>query len=298
MRAWLNEREITGLCLQISVDKNIDAAGAECHVKAICLPDSESLPRLNPSCGEQIRIEEAGKTLFFGRVERAAFDAAAGVLTLDCIDPAATLARNQCYGPYLGTPAEITAQICRDCGLTPGTLWEGDGEETRVDAIFGRNAFRAICRLYQEECVTEYRDGGVCVAPRGVRKASLEHTRLLGWIARQSATSVVNRVQLCRNGEVEAQLTDEESLRQHGLRQVTDAPDADAETEEEQMRAMLRGEQREARILLDGWNGIRCGEVLTPDKPEWGAAGDYLVTEVTVCCKNGRITTELGMVSL
>jgi len=122
MRVWLEQQEITGLCLQTVIDKSADSAGAEAEITLVCAPMDSRLPRLDPACGQQVRVTQERESLFFGRVERVSYDAAALRLTLLCYDPAALLAKYQGRGPYEGTPNAIVRELCRECGLEPGEI--------------------------------------------------------------------------------------------------------------------------------------------------------------------------------
>ena len=42
---------------------------------------------------------------------------------------------------------------------------------------------------------------------------------------------------------------------------------------------------------------VKCGQIVTLDKPLMGVYGDYLVERVAWQCKGGLTTTQLGVVS-
>ena len=178
MRVWLEGREVTGLCIRTAVEKHLDGAGAEAEIAMVCAPTDSRLPRLDPACGQRVEVRQQGETLFFGRVERVSYDAAALELTVLAFDPVSLLAKNHCRGPYLGTPQSITRQLCRECGLEPGDIWPGDGQEVRLGAACGRSAFRTICSLYDGRCVLDWRDRKVDLYPRGVSRAVLASGQL------------------------------------------------------------------------------------------------------------------------
>lgn len=186
MRIWLNEREITGLCTRVIVDKNIDAAGAEARIRAVCAPEDSRLPGIDPACGDQVTVEEDGETVFAGWVKTVKYDAAALMLVIECRDPAALLARWECREAYKGTAAGITRQICRECGLEAGEIWETEGE-LRLPAAAGRSAFHAIRKLYDGGCVVDFRDGAVNVRPAGEYRGVLQSGRLCGLTAGNAA---------------------------------------------------------------------------------------------------------------
>ena len=78
----LEQQEITGLCLQVVIAKEADSAGSEAEITLVCAPMDSRLPRLDPACGQQVRVMQEGEILFFGRVERVSYDAAALRLTV------------------------------------------------------------------------------------------------------------------------------------------------------------------------------------------------------------------------
>ncbi len=298
MRVWLEDQEITGLCIQTVIDKDIDGAGAQGEVTLVCAPMDSRLPRLHPACGQWVVIreaEKAGEELFSGRVERVSYDAGALALTLLCFDPASLLAKNQCRGPYQGTPQEIAAQLCRECGLQPGEIWPGDGQPVKLAAVCGRTAFRAIQSLYERPCMVEYQAGRVIVEPRGNSRAVIGGGRLIGLTSRNSMEQVFTRVQVYGGGKMMAQADDFAGQNQYGLRQKTEYlsriyPDA-----ESQAQAGLAGASRQARLALTGRSPVRCGQLVTLDKPLMGVYGAYMVTQVTWRCRDGQTTTELGV---
>lgn len=298
MRVWLEEQEITGLCTAVTVDKNIDAAGAVGEIRVICIPEAAVLPAVDPACGQWITVKDGTETVFSGRTESVRFDAARRTLILRGYDPAGLLARCQVFGPYRGTPADIAAAVIRDCGLEPGTVWNGGGEQTFLAGMCGVSAFRALCGLYPEGCVTACEDGRIHVLPRGSERKTLNSAGIVSIVSRNSGEKLVNRVLLCADGKVTAGFTAEDSLREHGLRQVTVPFAAGFLSPAETAQECMHGVDREARVTLAGRSDIRCGQLVTADQPRRGVFGTYLVTESKLCCEGGRITTELGMVSL
>ena len=298
MRVWLDDTEITGLCTRVTVDKEAAAAGAEAEVVLVCAPMDSRLPRLDPACGQWVNVRQEGELLFTGRVEQVSYDAARLALTLLCFDPASLLAKNHCRGPYTGTPAQITRQLCQLCGLEPGEIWEGDGQTVQLSATCGRNCYRTVRSLYDEACVVEYSQGRVNVYPLGGRQAVLSSGQLVGLTARNSAQEAVNRVRVYSNGKLAAQHTDEQGLLQLGLRSRDEYLSLQYPSAQEQAKAGVQREARQARLTLTGRSPVKCGQCVTLDRPLMGVYGTYLVTQVTWRCEKGLTTTELGVESL
>ena len=298
MRVWLEEKEITGLCTRITIDKSMDAAGAEAEVTLMCAPMDARLPRLDPACGQWVTVREEQEELFSGRVERVSYNAAALSLTLLCFDPASLLAKNQCRGPYRGTPEALTRQLLAECGLSAGSIWAGSGKLVELGAIYGRNCYRAIRSLYEDQCVLEYREGRVHLYPKGGSRAVLESGRLVGLTARNTAEEAVTQVKVYRNGRLETQYTDPVGVQQLGLRCRTEPMSFLYENALQQAQAGLKGISRQARLTFTGRSPVKCGQIVTPDKPLMGVYGDYLVTQVVWQCEKGLTTSELGVESL
>ena len=298
MRVWLDRTEVTGLCTRVTVDKEAAAAGAEAEVVLVCAPMDSRLPRLDPACGQWITLRQDEELLFTGRVEQVSYDAARLALTLLCFDPASLLAKNQCRGPWRGTPASITRQLCQLCGLEPGDIWEGDGQEVYLSAACGRSCYRTIRSLYDDACVVEYSDGRVNLYPMGARQAVLSSGQLVGLTARNSAQEAVNRVRVYSNGQLAAQHTDEAGVLQLGLRSRDEYLSLQYASAAQQAKAGVAGETRQARLTLTGRSPVKCGQVVTLDRPLMGVYGRYLVTQVTWTCEKGLITTELGVENL
>ena len=298
MRVWLEEREITGLCIRVAVEKALEGAGAECEVRLACAPMDSRLPQLDPACGQWVAVTEADETLFSGRVEQVSYEAATLQLTMLCYDPAGLLAKNQCRGPYSGTPRQITEQLCRECGLEPGEIWEGSGQDVRLTAACGRNVYRTICSLYDNQCMVDYGQGTVRVYPIGQSRAVLSSGRLVGLTARNTAQETVNQVQIYRKGQLEAQCTDEQAVARLGLRRRTEYQSLQYEDGESQARAGLKAVSWQARLVFTGRSSVKCGQIVSLDKPLMGVYGDYLVNEVIWVQEKGLITTELGVSSL
>ena len=298
MRVWLETTEVTGLCTRVTVDKEAAAAGAEAEVVLVCAPEDSRLPRLDPACGQWVHVRQEGALLFTGRVEQVSYDAAKLALTLLCYDPASLLAKNHCRGPYIGTPAHIVRQLCQLCGLEPGEIWEGDGQTVQLNTACGRSCYRTLRSLYGDNCVVEYRDGRVNVYPPGGQATVLTGGQLVGLTSRNTARETVTRVRVYSNGSVVAQCTDEGGLLQLGLRSRDEYRSAEYATAEEQARAGLRREARQARLIFTGRSPVKCGQLVTLDRPLMGVYGTYLVTQVTWNCESGLLTTELGVESL
>lgn len=298
MRVWLEEREITGLCTRVTVEKSVEAAGASCEVLLVCAPMDSRLPRLDPACGQWIAVTEERETLFSGRIERVSYDAAALRLSLLCYDPAGLLVKNHCRGPYSGTPEAITRQLCRECGLEPGEIWSGDGQTVQLGRVCGRVVYRTICNLYDDGCVVDYRDGKVQVYPKGQSRAVLESGRLVGLTARNDSQEVVNRVRVYRKGMLDAESADQTSIQRLGLRSRDVYLSLQYEDGQQQAQAGLMGVSRQARLVFTGRSPVKCGQIVALDKPLMGVYGDYLVTQVLWQQEKGLITTELGVTSL
>ena len=298
MRVWLEEREITGLCTRVTVEKELEAAGAACEVLLVCAPLDSRLPRLDPACGQWVVVREEQETLFSGRVERVSYEAAAMQLRLLCYDPASLLAKNQCRGPYSGTPAQITQQLCRECGLEPGDIWQSDGQPVQLGAVCGRGVYRTICNLYDDQCVVDYRNGKVQVYPRGQSRAVLESGRLVGLTARNDSQETVNRVRVYRKGMLEGEAVDQDSMDRLGLRSRDEYLSLQYEDAQQQAQTQLQGVSRQARLVFTGRSPVKCGQIVTLDKPLMGVYGDYLVTQVLWQQEKGPVTTELGVTSL
>lgn len=298
MRVWLEEKEITGLCTRITIDKSVDAAGAEAEITLMCAPMDTRLPRLDPACGQWITVKRDQEELFSGRVERVSYNAAALSLTLLCFDPASLLAKNQCRGPYRGTPVQLTRQLLAECGLSAGNIWAGSEKQVQLGAMYDRNCYRAICSLYEDQCVLEYRDGKVHLYQKGASRAVLESGRLIGLIARNTAEDAVTKVKVYSDGRLLAESTDHAGLQQLGLRCRTEPINFAYGSVQQQAQAGLKGISRQARLTFTGRTPVKCGQIVTPDKPLMGVYGDYLVTQVVWQCEKGLITSELGVESL
>ncbi|MBR4991759.1 MAG: hypothetical protein IKY86_02055 [Clostridia bacterium] len=297
MRVWLDGQEITGLCTCISVEKTLAGAGAEAEIRLMCAPMDTRLPRLDPACGQTVEVRQANDTLFSGRVERVSYDAAALELTLLAFDPVSLLAKNHCRGPYRGTPQQIVRSLCAECGLKVGTLWVGHGQEIRLGAACGRSVFRTIRNLYDDKCVLDWQDGGLEIYPKGDSRAVLDSGRLVDLTARNTCEEAVTQVAVYSGGKVAALATDQAGLEQYGLRRRDEYLSLQYGTAEAQAKAGLKGVARQARLTLTGRSPVKCGQIVTLDKPLMGVYGDYLVERVVWQCKGGLTTTQLGVVS-
>ncbi len=298
MRAFLEGKEITGLCTGIEVERNLESAGAEARLTLVCAPMDSSLPRLDPACGQWVTVEQDGEGLFSGRVERVSYDAAALELDILAFDPASLLAKNQCRGPYAGRAEDIVRQLCALCGLECGTVPAGDGQVLRLEPVYGRTAFRAIRSLYGDQCVTGWRDGKVQVQPVGQRRAVLESGRLTALVARNTVEEACSRAEIYDKDGLLAQVTEPAGVEAFGLRTRAQHRSPVYERAEEQAWALIRGHSRQARLTLTGRSPVDCGQMVTLDKPLMGVYGDYLVERVVWICREGQTFTELGVVSL
>lgn len=298
MRVWLDGQEITGLCIGTTVEKTLEGAGAEAEIRLVCAPMDTRLPRLDPACGQWLEVRQGGETLFSGRVERVSYNAAALELTLLAFDSVSLLAKNHCRGPYRGTPQQITRTLCAECGLETGELWVGHGRELTLGAACGRSVFRTICNLYDDQCVLEWRNGKLEVYPKGVSRAVLESGRLVDLTARNTCEEAVTQVAVYSGGREAALATDQAGVRKYGLRRRNEYLSLQYETAEEQAKATLKGVSRQARLTLTGRSPVKCGQIVTLDKPLMGVYGDYLVERVAWQCQGGLTTTQLGVVSL
>ena len=298
MRVWLDGQEITGLCTGTVVEKTLAGAGAEAEIRMVCAPMDARLPRLDPACGQWVEVRQAEELLFSGRVERVSYDAAALELTLLAFDPVSLLAKNHCRGPYRGTPQQITRVLCEECGLETGSLWAGEDKEVQLGATCERSVFRTIRNLYNDRGVLDWQNGKLEIYPKGASRAVLESGRLVDLTARNTCEEAVTQAAVYSGGNVAALATDREGIERYGLRHKDAYLSLQYETAEEQVKAMLKGVSRQARLTLTGRSPVKCGQIVTLDKPLMGVYGDYLVERVAWQCQGGLITTQLGVVSL
>ncbi len=158
MRIWLEEQEVTGLCVQGITEKNSGGAAAEGRFRFVCAPENGALPRINPACGQWIVVKEGDKILFSGEADKVRYDAGSRMVTVECFDPAIRLARYFPEGSFSGTPEEIVGRMCAQCGLTPGKLAAGEGRVSLYCAG-ERSAFSYIKSLYGGAAVADYENG-------------------------------------------------------------------------------------------------------------------------------------------
>jgi hypothetical protein len=101
---------------------------------------------------------------------------------------------------------------------------------------------------------------------------------------------------MCPPKQLEA--VDEQTEARLGRRCRTEYLSLGKETAEIQAQAGLTGIARQARLTLAGRSLVKCGQLVTLDKPLMGVYGEYLVRQVCWRWERGRVTTELGVESL
>lgn len=289
-------RDITDLVTLVTVEHHMDAAGREALVNALYAPGDSRFALLNPACGDAVTISAGNQTLFSGSIERLSWDTDSLTLTMVCQEPSALLAKNEVYRAFSGTAKEITAALCRICGLGVGQLWDKPGT-LWVPPSCGRTLFSVLKEVYGPRCITESDGDALTVRQAGTRSYRLHCDEALALDSDHSCDGLVTGAAIISaRGSTLASAVQPQWEETFGLRRRVYALSGSSSQAQEQAKACLTPPAYTGRLLLPGDPLLPCGALVTPDRGDYGLAGEYLIRWVLHRLEAGVFTTEVGMV--
>lgn len=246
--------------------------------------------QLAMAVGDPVRLlDDAGAEVFLGSIHE--LKRTPEQVTLTAYDRGVYLARNELYGVFLGTGADIAGQVAAKLGIPVGTINAPAGRKTIVSRA-GQSAYAILRQAVGEERYIGITDGKLTVTkPYNVYPIRPETVLEVSGTA--GIGRMVNRCAVVgRNGALAAQAENGADIAAYGQFQSVLGKDGDAA---QQASAGLAGKTMTAELTMLGDLAYRCGEAVELHRPDWGVDGVYAVTASEHRWEAGVFTTMLRL---
>ncbi len=297
MTVYLADRAVHTICTALSMGSSVDTAGAWAQCDLISVPNDYFSAKINPRCGDSLRIERDGTVLFSGTVERVSAVGESGVVTVRAYDTAALLAKNEVYALLSGSPSGIMAKALALSGIPQGELYGGEGSFALAPST-GMTVFDIFRAVYADTAFT-YTDqnGAVAVGRRGEHSFELREDLLLGVSSDYDGQAMVNSSEVI--GYMGARLAsaqNQSDMLQLGKRHRIYTLNGAKSTAQRTANSALSGVVDSAVIVTTGLPHALVGAAVTVDKPIYGLSGRYICSAVKHLVRSGIFLTETELI--
>lgn len=297
MKLYIKDQMVLPALERAVLGKTRNDAAAQLTASVLTAPADTYFLRLSMAVGDPVRLlDDGGEELFLGSIHQLDRTAEGAVLT--AYDRGVYLTRNELYGVFQGTGAEIAAQVAGRLGLPLGAV-EAGGPWRRIVTRAGRSAFSILREAVGEGREITVERGALTVRRGGGTPAALAAERVLSVSSRAGVGEMVNRcVVVGRNGRTAASAENGGDRAAYGqFQQVLLKSGSDPAA---QAREALRGRRLSARVTMLGDLSLACGGRVSASGAllsAWGLAGGYAVTAVEHRWEDGLFTTAVSLES-
>lgn len=277
---------------RVRLGKSRSEAAATLTADILLAPADTYFLKLSMAVGDPVRLlDDRGKEIFLGAVYE--LERTQEAVTLTAYDRGIYLTRNELYGVFTGTGADIAGQVAAKLGIPLGTV-DADGQWKTIISRAGQSAFSILRRAVGADREVSLRDGALTVAKCGGGPVALAPERVLEVSCRAGIREMVNRCTvLRRNGGVLAVAETPADIAAYGQFQAVRMKDGDDAAA--QARGALRGKALTAEATALGDLAVRCGGAVEVRRPDWGLDGVYGVTAVEHRWEAGVFTTSMSL---
>lgn len=271
-----------------ALGKSRNDAASVLTASLLLAPADACFQKLSLAVGDPVRLlDGSGGEIFLGAVHQ--IDRTEDAARITAYDRGVYLVRNELYGLFLGSGADIAAQVAEKLGIPLGSV-EADGQYKAIVSRAGQSAFSILRRAVGEGREISIRNGALTVAAGGGPAVRLAPERVLSVSSRAGVGEMVNRcVTLRRNGGIAAQTQNPGDIAAYGQFQRVRLLSGEAPAE------LLHGKTMSARVTLLGDLALRCGGTVRADRPQWGLEGIYAITAVEHRWEKGLFTTAVSL---
>lgn len=247
--------------------------------------------KLSIAVGDVVRLtDDNGAERFLGSIH--ALERQPEQIRLTAFDRGVYLARNELYGVFCGSGADICRQVAGKLGIAVGEM-DADSARKAIVTGAGESAFSVL-----RKAAGQQREISVEGEKLTVRRCRQEVLRIPdGQLLSVSATADIRKlVDRCvvvdRKGRPVASAEHSGDIAAYGLFQQVLGQSGDAHA---QAKAALKGRAMTAGVTLWGDLRFQVGSQVDFHLPQWGLEGRYAVTAVSHRWEAGIFTTELTM---
>lgn len=291
MKLTVNGLAVSPVLGAVRLEKSREDAASSLTAVLWTAPADTYFQKLSLAVGDVVRlVDDTGTERFLGSVHCIRREAEK--VTLTAFDRGVYLARNEVYGVFAGTGADICRQVAAKLGIGVGTL-DACPDYQVITALSGENAFALLRRAAGKGREVSMQGTALTVRPTGTEVLSLPPERVLEVSAAADIREVVNRcVVVDRKGHTLATAKNEGDIQTYGLFQTVLGRSDDPNR---QARSALQGRRMSAGVTLLGDLRFQVGSRVSARQSRWGLDGTYTVTALCHRWEAGVFTTELTL---
>lgn len=288
MKLYIKEQMVLPVLESAVLGKSRNDAASVLTASLLLAPADTYFQKLSLAAGDPVRLMDgSGSEIFLGAIHQ--IDRTENAARITAYDRGVYLARNELYGLFLGSGADIAAQVAAKLEIPLGRV-EADGQYKTIVSRAGQSAFSILRRAVGEGREISIQNGALTIVACAGPAIRLAPERILSVSSRAGIGEMVNRcVTLRRNGSVAAQTQNPGDIAAYGQFQRVRLLSGEVPAER------LQGRTMSARVTALGDLALRCGVTVRADRPEWGLEGAYAVTAVEHRWEKGLFTTAVSL---
>lgn len=292
MKLYLAGQILNEVLGELSLSKTRGDAAATLSAVVITAAADTYFPGLTLALGDAVTLTDDSGTCFSGGVQEVR--RTPETVTFTAYDRGVYLTRNELYGVFSGSGADIAAQVAARLGIALGTVDAPSGFQTIVTAS-GDTAYHILRQAVGEDREIAVVGERLCIGAGNTAPVALAKEGVLDVESVGSIENMVNRAVVLKRGSTTplAQAQDTAALAAYGQFQTARALSGDSA--QAQAQSALRGAAYTARITVTGNLALCCGGAVALSAPEWGLEGNFSVTGVEHRWKAGLFTTDLEL---
>ena len=296
MKLYIKNQMVLPALGRAALGKSRNDAAARLTASVLSAPADTYFLKLSMAAGDPVRLlDGGGRELFLGSIHEIERTEEGAAIT--AYDRGVYLARNELYGVFQGTGAQIAAQVAGRLGLSLGTV-EDDGLWRRIVTRAGRSAFSILREAVGEGREISVEGTALTVRRRGGDPVPLAAERVLSVSSRAGLGEMVNRcVVVGRNGSAAASAESAGDRAAYGQFQKVLLKSGSAPAG--QAREALKGRTLSARVTVLGDLALSCGGRVSAGPSRlfsaWGLEGVYTAAAVEHRWEEGLFTTSLSL---
>ena len=291
MRLTVNGLLVNPVLGTVRLEKSREDASAILTATLWTAPADTYFQKFSLAVGDVVRLtDDGGEERFLGSVH--CLEREPEKVTLTAFDRGVYLTRNELYGVFSGSGADICRKAAAKLGIPAGSI-DADAARRTIVTRAGESAFSVLRRAVGEG--REITIEGEILTVRRFREETftLAPERVLEFSARADIRKLVDRcVVVDRKGYPLATAENGGDIAAYGLFQTGVGKSGDAD---EQAKAALTGRTITAGVTLLGDLRFRVGSRVLGNRPQWGLEGLYTVAAVSHRWEAGLFTTELTL---
>lgn len=293
MNVYLSGQRLNEVLEELTLSKTSREAAATLSAVILTAAADTYFPGLTAALGGAVTLSgDDGSVRFSGGVQDIRRTPERVMIT--AYDRGIYLTRNELYGVFSGSGAEIAAQVAASLGIALGRVDAPAGVQTIVTGS-GDTAYDILRQAVGADREIAMEGERLCIGPGTEDPVPVAAERVLDVESVGSLEQMVNRAVVLRRGTDTPLATAQDAAAMAAYGQFQTARALSGDSAQAQASAALRGAAYTARLTVPGDLALRCGGRVTLSAPQWGLEGIYGITGVEHCWRQGRFTTALAL---